>query len=74
MSTNDSTKLDVDKEVGLDETLLTDLVVSGLPPEEKPWKGNSPDEPTATVAKDMGPPDGGYGWVVVAYCLYLSPR
>ena len=74
MSTNDSTKLDLGKELSLDENVLTDLVVSGVPPEGKQWKENSPDEPTATVATDLGPPDGGYGWVVVAYHLYLSPR
>jgi hypothetical protein len=26
-----------------------------------------PDDPTEVVEKDSGPPDGGYGWVVVAY-------
>jgi hypothetical protein len=26
-----------------------------------------PDEPTEDVEKGTGPPDGGYGWVVVAY-------
>jgi len=26
-----------------------------------------PEHPTEDVEKDKGPPDGGYGWVVVAY-------
>jgi hypothetical protein len=26
-----------------------------------------PEDPTEVVEKDSGPPDGGYGWVVVAY-------
>jgi len=30
-------------------------------------EGGGPDDPTDVVVKDVGPPDGGYGWVVVGY-------
>lgn len=31
-----------------------------------------PDDSTEVVLKDVGPPDGGYGWVVVGYVFSVK--
>jgi hypothetical protein len=60
-------KGDVDDGVVANETLVIDPVPSiGIKGVEK-----IPEGPTDGSAKDTGPPDGGYGWVVV---MYVYPR
>jgi len=34
--------------------------------------GGGSDDPSEAVVKDVGPPDGGYGWVVVGYVLTMQ--
>lgn len=47
------------------ETLIVSPMISAATAPEK-WPANGPD-PRGVVEKDAGPPDGGYGWVVVGY-------
>jgi hypothetical protein len=57
-------KGEVDDGVVANETLIIDPVpsIAGIKGVEK-----IPEGPTDGSGKDTGPPDGGYGWVVVMY-------
>ena len=68
-STNgDNVKCEIEDGVVPNKTLV---IASPTPggDDEKSWSGDGPGEPSDVVVKDLGPPDGGYGWVVVAYLL-----
>ena len=64
-STN--SKYDFEDGVIPKETLITNLSPKQNGEGEKGWSEHGPEEPTEVVAKDSGPPDGGYGWIVVTY-------
>jgi hypothetical protein len=70
---NEIIKYDIDDIVVSNQTLVISSVT--LPQEdredEKSWSGTGPEEPMEVVIKDSDPPDGGYGWIVVAYLIPL---
>ena len=61
-------KCDIEDGVVHNEKLVISPVVSPWHnvEGEKSWRADGPEEPTDVVGKDSDPPDGGYGWVVVA--------
>ena len=67
-SASTNTKYDIEDGGVPKEKLKISLVVSpGQNWEGEKRSGDGPEEPTEVVVKDLDPPDGGYGWVVVAY-------
>jgi hypothetical protein len=68
-----SYKYDIDDSILSNEKMVTSLVTPTIPGihDAKIWSGDGPAEPTEVVVRNSGPPDGGYGWVVVAYLILL---
>ena len=66
---SDGVKFGVDDGVVDNEALVINPVVSRISGEKV---GDEVDTPTDVVVKDLaGPPDGGYGWIVV---MYIPPN
>ena len=69
ISSSNVGKYDMDNGLVPNESLVVSRIDSkGQGDEaEKECIAYGPEEPTAAIVKDLDPPDGGYGWVVVAY-------
>jgi hypothetical protein len=61
---------EIDDGVVPNETLIVSPVISGVERTKLEDRGDGPIA-EKEAEKDLGPPDGGYGWVVVGYvpCL-----